>query len=56
MVDEARFVSEWGHDFRPECLRLGVALDVLAWPPVVALTATAPRPVQEEVIDRLGLR
>ena len=56
VVDEAHCVSEWGHDFRPEYLRLGAALDALDRPSVIALTATAPRPVQEEVIERLGLR
>jgi ATP-dependent DNA helicase RecQ len=56
VVDEAHCVSEWGHDFRPEYLRLGAALDVLDRPPVIALTATAPRPVQEEIVERLGLR
>ena len=56
VVDEAHCVSEWGHDFRPEYLRLGVALDALGRPPVIALTATAPRPVQEEIVSRLGLR
>src|SRR3954453_10411302 len=40
-VDEAPCVSEWGHDFRPDYLRLPQAIDRLGRPPVMACTATA---------------
>ena len=56
VVDEAHCISEWGHDFRPEYLRLGAAAEALGRPPIVALTATAAPPVREEIIGRLGLR
>ena len=56
VVDEAHSISEWGHDFRPEYLRLGAALEALGRPPVLALTATAAPPVRDEIVERLGLR
>jgi ATP-dependent DNA helicase RecQ len=56
VVDEAHCISEWGHDFRPEYLRLGAALQALGRPTVLALTATAAPPVREEIAERLGLR
>src|SRR5689334_5635627 len=56
VVDEAHCVSEWGHDFRPEYLRLGAAIEALGRPPVLALTATAAPPVRDEIVTRLGLR
>ncbi len=56
VVDEAHSISEWGHDFRPEYMRLGAAIDALGRPPVLALTATAAPPVRDEIIERLGLR
>jgi ATP-dependent DNA helicase RecQ len=56
VVDEAHCISEWGHDFRPEYLRLGAAIESLGRPRVLALTATASPVVREEIIERLGLR
>jgi ATP-dependent DNA helicase RecQ len=56
VVDEAHCVSSWGHDFRPEYLRLADAVERLGHPRVVALTATAAQPVREEIISRLGMR
>jgi ATP-dependent DNA helicase RecQ len=56
VVDEAHCISEWGHDFRPDYLRLGAAIETLGHPPVLALTATAAPPVRDEIVERLGLR
>src|SRR3954447_3446650 len=56
VVDEAHCISEWGHDFRPDYLRLGAVSDILGRPPILALTATAAPPVREEIVARLGMR
>ena len=56
VIDEAHCIAEWGHDFRPDYLRLGSAIEVLGHPRVLALTATASPVVRQEIIDRLGLR
>jgi ATP-dependent DNA helicase RecQ len=55
-VDEAHCVTEWGHDFRPDYLRLQGAIDALGRPPVMAATATATPRVANEIAARLGLR
>jgi len=56
VVDEAHCVAEWGHDFRPDYLRLGEAIASLGRPAVMAATATATPRVAEEIAARLGLR
>jgi ATP-dependent DNA helicase RecQ len=56
VVDEAHCVSEWGHDFRPDYLRLVAVIAELGHPPVMACTATATPKVAEEIVARLGLR
>ena len=56
VVDEAHCISEWGHDFRPEYLRLASAIEELGRPTVLALTATASPPVRREIVERLRLR
>lgn len=55
-VDEAHSVSSWGHDFRPDYLRLGEFIDAIGHPRVIALTATAAPPVREDIVDRLHMR
>ncbi|HEV7616211.1 MAG TPA: ATP-dependent DNA helicase RecQ [Solirubrobacterales bacterium] len=55
-VDEAHCVSEWGHDFRPDYLRLPQIADRLGRPTVMACTATATKPVAAEIASRFGMR
>jgi ATP-dependent DNA helicase RecQ len=55
-VDEAHCISQWGHDFRPDYLRLREAAEALARPPLIALTATATPQVRSDIAAQLGLR
>ena len=55
-IDEAHCVSQWGHDFRPEYMRLGEARQKLGSPPCIALTATATEDVRDDIIRSIGLR
>lgn len=55
VVDEAHCVASWGHDFRPDYLRLADARDRIGPPTTVALTATGAEPVRVEIVQRLRL-
>jgi RecQ family ATP-dependent DNA helicase len=55
-VDEAHCVSEWGHDFRPDYLRLPEIAERLGRPTVMACTATATEAVAREIAARFGMR
>jgi ATP-dependent DNA helicase RecQ len=54
-IDEAHCISQWGHDFRPDYLRLGEALKKMAPPRILACTATATPTVRDEILEKLGL-
>ncbi len=59
VVDEAHCVSQWGHDFRPAYLEIKDAIQALTRgrrrPPILALTATAPEAVLQDVLTQLGI-
>ncbi|MFD1039501.1 RecQ family ATP-dependent DNA helicase [Virgibacillus byunsanensis] len=54
VIDEAHCISQWGHEFRPDYLRLRSIIDTLNNPPILALSATATTNVQQDIIDALN--
>jgi len=53
-VDEAHCISQWGYDFRPPYLQIASIREQLPGVPVIALTASATQPVQDDICTKLG--
>ncbi|MEO8771937.1 MAG: ATP-dependent DNA helicase RecQ [Ferruginibacter sp.] len=55
-VDEAHCISQWGYDFRPPYLRIANLREELPGVPVIALTASATLPVQNDICEKLNFK
>ena len=55
-VDEAHCISQWGHDFRPDYLKIAELKEVFRDIPVLALTASATQQVQDDIAQQLKLK
>ena len=54
-IDEAHYISEWGHDFRPEYRRIRPIVNEIGRAPIIALTATATDKVRTDIKKSLGI-
>ncbi|QOY35899.1 RecQ family ATP-dependent DNA helicase [Anaerobacillus isosaccharinicus] len=55
VVDEAHCISQWGHEFRTDYFKLSEARQQLGNPPCLAITATATKEVQRDIVEKLSL-
>ena len=56
VIDEAHSIDTWGLAFRPSYRQLGAVRNSLGNPPVIALTATASKQTQEQILESLGVQ
>jgi ATP-dependent DNA helicase RecQ len=55
-VDEAHCIAQWGYDFRPPYLRIAALRTELPSVPVIALTASATKEVESDIIEKLAFK
>lgn len=55
VIDEAHCISQWGHEFRPDFLRLKDVIKKFNNPTVLALSATATPSIRQDIIKQLEL-